>query len=84
MTINLATTILVGVGIYFGIGGVVGLFFLIFIAGWIDHAARGASFLFRPMIFFGCIAVWPLLIVRILIVRILSFKKVNEPIGSKQ
>lgn len=47
----------------FGVGGLVGLAFLGFGVARIDHAAKGASFFFRPMIFLGCAIIWPLVLV---------------------
>ena len=64
---------------YFGIGIVVAFIFVVFFAHRLDHSAQGASFLFRPMIFFGCVALWPFIIL-----RILSMRKINSPIEDEQ
>jgi len=79
VSIELATSIIMGLGAYFGVGALIGLLFLTFGVGRLDLAAKGASIMFRPMIFLGCIAVWPLLIL-----RILSFKQINHPAGEEE
>ncbi len=62
-------------GAYFAIGIVVAILFLVLGVARIDEAAKGASPLFRPMIFLGCVALWPFVIL-----RTLSMKKINKPI----
>ena len=78
----LMTTInglLLGLGAYIGVGAVVGVVFLAFFVHRLDVAARGASIFFRPMIFLGCLALWPFVVL-----RILSGKTINEPIGGEE
>ncbi|NOX83669.1 MAG: hypothetical protein GXP06_11920 [Alphaproteobacteria bacterium] len=70
----LAETIVVCLGVYFGAGVIVALLFLSFGVSHIDHAAKGASAFFRPMVFLGCVALWPYIIL-----RFLSLKKINQP-----
>ncbi len=69
-----AETIVVCLGVYFGAGVVVAILFLGFGVSYIDHAAKGASPFFRPMVFLGCVALWPYIIL-----RFLSLKKINQP-----
>jgi len=71
----LAETIVSCFGVYFIIGAVVAILFLTFGVSRIDEAAKGASRLFRPTIFFGCVVLWPFVIL-----RMLSMKKINKPI----
>ena len=71
----LAESIVFGLGVYFAIGVAVAILFLLFGVSRIDEAAKGASPLFRPMIFLGCVALWPFVIL-----RMLSMKKINKPI----
>ncbi len=59
--------------VYIAIGIVVGLVFLAFFISRLDEAASGASLFFRPMIFLGCVAIWPFVVA-----RILSRGKINE------
>ena len=66
-------------GMYFFIGAVVAILFLAFGVSRIDHAADGASVFFRPMIFLGCLALWPFIIV-----RFLSMRKINSPIEEEE
>jgi len=70
----LAETIVVCLGVYFGAGVIVAIIFLGFGVSRIDHAAKGASPFFRPMVFLGCVALWPYIIL-----RFLSLKKINQP-----
>jgi hypothetical protein len=70
----LAETIVVCLGIYFGAGVVVAILFLGFGVSRIDHDAKGASAFFRPMVFLGCVTLWPYIIM-----RFLSLKKINQP-----
>ncbi len=70
----LAETIVVCLGVYFGAGIVVAILFLGFGVSHIDHAAKGASPFFRPMVFLGCVALWPYIIL-----RFLSLKRINQP-----
>ncbi len=70
----LAQAIVYCMGAYFAIGGVIALLFLAFGVSVIDEAAKGASVFFRPMIFLGCVILWPFVIV-----RFLSLRKINQP-----
>jgi hypothetical protein len=70
----LAETIVVCLGVYFGTGVIVAILFLSFGVSRIDHAAKGASPFFRPMVFLGCVALWPYIIL-----RFVSLKKINQP-----
>ncbi len=70
----LAETVVACLGIYFGAGIVVAILFLGFGVSRIDHAAKGASPFFRPMVFLGCVALWPYIIL-----RFFSLKKINQP-----
>lgn len=49
---------------WFAIGTLIGIAFLAFGVTRIDHAAKGASLFFRPMIFLGCVLIWPLVLIR--------------------
>jgi len=64
---------LLGLVIYFAIGGIIGLLFITFLVGRADAAAKGSGLLFRLTILPGAIALWP-----IILVRILSFYQVNK------
>ena len=75
LDIALAETIVLAIAGYFAGGGVVALLFMIFGLARIDHAAKGAAFQFRAMIFMGCVVLWP-----IILVRWLSGRKINQPI----
>lgn len=72
----LAEAILVCAGMYLGAGVVIALLFLILGVSRIDAAAKGASFFFRPIIFLGCVLLWPYIII-----RTLSMKQINQPAG---
>ena len=74
-----ADTILFVLSAYFGAGVVVAILFLAFGVSRIDAAATGASPFFRPMIFFGCVALWPYVIL-----RFASLKKINLPAEEDQ
>ncbi len=67
-------TLLFFLAAYFGIGAIVAILFLAFGVSRIDEAANGASPFFRPMIFLGCLALWPFIIL-----RFASLKKINQP-----
>ncbi|MEM8935827.1 MAG: hypothetical protein AAGC77_05420 [Pseudomonadota bacterium] len=74
-----AQAIVLGLGVYFAIGVVVALLFLVFFVGRLDKAASGASLFFRPMIFPGCVVLWPFVVG-----RILSFRTINTPTETDQ
>lgn len=70
----IAETFVFCLAAYFGIGAIVAVLFLAFGVSRIDAAAKGASLFFRPVIFLGCVALWPFIIL-----RIASLKKINLP-----
>ena len=70
----MAEAIVFVLGAYVAIGIVIALLFLAFGVNRIDEAAKGASPFFRPMVFAGCVAVWPFVVL-----RFLSLKKINQP-----
>ncbi|MBT8473635.1 MAG: hypothetical protein KJN99_13590 [Marinicaulis sp.] len=74
-----AETVVMALGVYFAIGAVVALIFLTFFVHRLDEAAKGASLFFRPAIFLGCVALWPFISL-----RILSMRKINQPIEDEQ
>jgi hypothetical protein len=57
----LAEIIVYTVGIYAGVGFLFALYFVIFGITKLDEAAKGTSFFFRFLIFFGAIPFWTLL-----------------------
>ncbi len=69
----LAQSIVVALAIYFGIGVVVAILFLVFGVAKLDASAKGASVFFRPMIFLGCVTIWPFIIL-----RWLSGRRINQ------
>ncbi len=69
----LAQTIVAALAIYFGVGAVVAIFFLGFGVSKLDDSAKGASVLFRPMVFLGCVTIWPFIIL-----RWLSGRRINQ------
>ncbi|MEO0400147.1 MAG: hypothetical protein AAF224_12085 [Pseudomonadota bacterium] len=77
MSVETANAILMTAGAYLAIGGVVGVPFILFGAPRLDHAARGSGLFFRLAILPGVIGLWPAIIV-----RALSFRKINAPIDS--
>ena len=70
----IAETLVFCLAAYFSIGSIVAILFLVFGVSRIDDAAKGASPFFRPMIFLGCVALWPFIIL-----RFASQKKINLP-----
>lgn len=75
MTIELAETIWLMVGLYVGIGLVFGLLFVVLGASRIDHAAQGVGVFFRLIVLPGVAGLWPLMVI-----RLLSMRKINAPI----
>lgn len=71
----LAEAFLLCLGGYFAAGVVIAILFLAFGVSRLDQAADGASLFFRPMIFLGCVVLWPFVVV-----RTLSMRKINQPI----
>lgn len=70
----LANTVVLLIAAWFGVGALVGVAFLMIGVNKIDAAAKGASKFFRPMIFLGCVMIWPAVVI-----RWLSGIKINEP-----
>ena len=62
----LAEIIVYAVGIYLAIGFLFALYFVIFGVTKLDNTAKGTSFGFRFLIFFGAIPFWILLAWRLL------------------
>lgn len=60
----LAITIVAALGAWFGVGVLVAILFLAFGVNRIDASAKGASVFFRPMIFLGCVMLWPAVLIR--------------------
>ena len=75
----LADAILLCSGVYAAVGFIVALIFVVFGASRLDAAADGASFWFRPIIFPGCVVLWPFIVG-----RLLSFRKINKPIEGEE
>jgi hypothetical protein len=57
----LAQTLLILLGLYFGLGLLFGLAFVLKGVGVIDPVARSGTLGFRLLIFPGAIALWPIL-----------------------
>ena len=70
----LAESIVAGLAIYFGVGAVVAILFLVFGVAKLDDSAKGAGIFFRPMIFLGCVSLWPFIVI-----RWLSDRRINQP-----
>ena len=62
----LAEIIVYAVGIYLAIGFIFALYFVIFGVAKLDNSAKGTSFSFRFLVFFGAIPFWILLAWRLL------------------
>ncbi len=75
----LVDTILFCVSIYLGAGVLISILFVLFGISRIDAAAKGASFFFRPVIFLGCVLLWPYIVV-----RFASMKQINLPVGDEE
>ena len=69
----LANLIVLILGAWFGVGVIIAVLFLAFGVNRVDAAAKGASLFFRPMIFLGCVMLWPAVLI-----RWLSGVKINE------
>ncbi|MEO1311367.1 MAG: hypothetical protein AAFV51_10425 [Pseudomonadota bacterium] len=78
MSEALAGAILTGLGAYFAVGAVIALLFLTFGVGAKDKAAKGASIFFRPMIFLGCVGLWPVVLVHWLFGPAINHPHVDE------
>jgi hypothetical protein len=59
-----AEIILLVAGIYTGIGAVFGVAFVVAGAARVDHAAAGAPWSFRLLIWPGAAALWPLMLAK--------------------
>lgn len=70
---------LMGAALYLGVGAVISIAFLALGVGRLDAAAKGASLLFRPFIFFGCVLLWPYIVL-----RWLSWRRINQPIEGRE
>jgi len=70
----LAESIVTALAIYFSVGAVVAILFLVFGVAKLDDSAKGAGIFFRPMIFLGCISLWPFIVI-----RWLSGRRINQP-----
>ncbi|MEO1243478.1 MAG: hypothetical protein AAFX54_16340 [Pseudomonadota bacterium] len=70
----LAESIVAALAIYFGAGVIVAVLFLVFGVAKLDDSAKGASIFFRPIVFLGCAALWPFIII-----RWLSGRRINQP-----
>ncbi len=68
-----ANMIVLMLAAWFAVGALIAIAFLAFGVNRIDAAAKGASPLFRPMVFLGCVMIWPAVVV-----RWLSGVKINE------
>ena len=69
----LAESIVMAFAVYFGAGAIIAILFLAFGVAKLDASAKGASVLFRPMIFLGCVALWPYIVL-----RWLSGRRINQ------
>lgn len=75
----LAEQLILALAGYFAIGAIIAILFLVLIVSRIDDAAKGASALFRPIIFLGCMMLWP-----IILIRVITGKKINTPIEENE
>ena len=64
MSLELANLIVSAISIYFAIGALFALWFVIFGAKRIDPAAKGMPIQARILVFFGTAALWPLMLVK--------------------
>ncbi len=72
---SLAEKLVFALFAYFAIGIIIAVPFLVYWVSRLDDAARGAGFLFRPIVFLGCVTVWPFILI-----RILSGRRINQPL----
>ena len=75
----LAQIIVYSLAAYFAVGILVAILFLALGVARIDEAAKGAGLKFRATIFLGCVALWP-----IVLIRWLSGRKINQPIEDQE
>lgn len=66
MSVETASLIVTVAGIYFAIGAVFALVFVVFGAGRIDPGAKGMPLQARAIIFPGVIGLWPIMLVKLL------------------
>ena len=66
MSIELASLITTLLGLYFGVGALFALFFVIFGASRIDPGAQGMPLQARLIIFPGVMGLWPLMLTKLL------------------
>lgn len=59
----IAWTILVALAVYATIGAAFATCFVVALVGRLDAAARGTPWTFRVVIWPGCVALWPVLLV---------------------
>ena len=67
VSIELAEMIWLAAGAYLGAGALFALYFVLRGVDRLDAAARGAGLLFRFFLFPGAAALWPLLLLQMLI-----------------
>ena len=60
----MAEFVVLALGVWFGVGAIVAVLFLAFGVSRVDAAAGGASWAFRPMIFLGCVILFPIVLGR--------------------
>lgn len=61
-----AEYVVLGLGVYFGVGVLFALLFLTVLIGRMDPAAKGTSPWFRLIISPGVVGLWPLMLVKVL------------------
>ena len=74
MLISLVEALLLCTALYLGLGALVAVLFVSIGVGMRDIAARGASLWFRVFIFWGVLALWPIVVLRWLV-----FPTINHP-----
>jgi len=66
LSIETAEMIWLAVGFYLGLGALFALYFVLRGVDLLDHAAKGAAAPFRLLLFPGAAALWPVLLLRML------------------
>lgn len=79
MSIEDGEMIWAGVALYLAVGALVALVFAVWAAAATDHAAKGAGLGFRLAILPGAMLLWPYMIL-----RLLSFRRINKPIPDRE
>lgn len=74
VSVESAQMLVAGVGLYLAVGAVIGLFFAVWGAERIDHAATGANLWFRLLVIPGVAGLWP-----VMLIRLLSGRRINAP-----